>query len=118
MSAPTTTTPPDVRSKLALPLDVHDLVAETRVANALAPCRGVATVGLELFSAAGPDAVVTMTELGYKVFLDLKLHDIPTTVRKTARVLGAVGASYLTLHAFGGVSMLRGGVEGLRDGAA
>jgi orotidine-5'-phosphate decarboxylase len=112
------TTPPEVRSRLALALDVDDLVEATRMAKELLPWFGVAKVGLELYSAAGTDAVVTMTELGYKVFLDLKLHDIPTTVRKAARVLGAVGASYLTLHAFGGVSMLRGGVEGLRDGAA
>jgi orotidine-5'-phosphate decarboxylase len=114
----TTEVAADVRSKLALALDVDDLVEATRMAKELAPYFGVAKVGLELYSAAGTDAVVTMTELGYKVFLDLKLHDIPTTVRKAARVLGAVGASYLTLHAFGGVSMLRGGVEGLRDGAA
>lgn len=114
----TTEAAPDVRSKLALALDVDDLVEATRMAKELAPYFGVAKVGLELYSAAGTDAVVTMTELGYKVFLDLKLHDIPTTVRKAARVLGAVGASYLTLHAFGGASMLRGGVEGLRDGAA
>ena len=114
----TTEVSADVRSKLALALDMDDLVEATRMAKELQPWFGVAKVGLELFSASGTDAVVTMTELGYKVFLDLKLHDIPTTVRKTARVLGAVGASYLTLHAFGGVSMLRGGVEGLRDGAA
>ena len=113
-----TTTPADVRSKLAVALDVDDLVEATRMAKELAPYFGVAKVGLELFSAAGTDAVVTMAELGYKVFLDVKLHDVPTTVRKAARVLGAVGASYLTLHAFGGVSMMRGGVEGLRDGAA
>jgi orotidine-5'-phosphate decarboxylase len=114
----TTEVSADVRSKLALALDMDDLVEATRMAKELQPYFGVAKVGLELFSASGTDAVVTMAELGYKVFLDLKLHDIPTTVRKTARVLGAVGASYLTLHAFGGVSMLRGGVEGLRDGAA
>jgi orotidine-5'-phosphate decarboxylase len=108
----------EIRSRLALALDVDDLVLATRIARELQPWFGVAKVGLELFSAAGSDAVVTLTELGYKVFLDVKLHDIPTTVRKAARVLGAVGASYLTLHAFGGVSMLRGGVEGLRDGAA
>jgi orotidine-5'-phosphate decarboxylase len=116
----TTTTAIDtgLRAKLAIALDVDDLVEATRIGRELLPWFGVAKVGLELFSAAGTDAVVTMAELGYKVFLDLKLHDIPTTVRKTASVLGAVGASYLTLHAFGGVSMLRGGVEGLRDGAA
>jgi orotidine-5'-phosphate decarboxylase len=113
-----TTVDADLRGRLALALDVDDLVLATRMARELQPWFGVAKVGLELFSAAGTDAVVTMTEMGYKVFLDVKLHDIPTTVRKAARVLGAVGASYLTLHAFGGVSMLRGGVEGLRDGAA
>jgi orotidine-5'-phosphate decarboxylase len=113
-----TTVDADLRGRLALALDVDDLVLATRMARELQPWFGVAKVGLELFSAAGSDAVVTMSEMGYKVFLDVKLHDIPTTVRKAARVLGAVGASYLTLHAFGGVSMLRGGVEGLRDGAA
>ena len=52
------------------------------------------------------------------MFLDLKLHDIPTTVRKSARVAGALGASYLTLHARAGAVMLRAGVDGLREGAA
>lgn len=113
----TAAVPTEVRSKLAVALDVDDLVLATRMARELQPWFGVAKVGLELFSAAGTDAVVTIAELGYKVFLDVKLHDIPTTVRKASRVLGAVGASYLTLHAFGGVSMLRAGVEGLRDGA-
>lgn len=117
MTAATTQVPAEVRGKLAIALDVDDLVVATRMAREVMPWFGVAKVGLELFSAAGTDAVVTLTELGYKVFLDVKLHDIPTTVRKAARVLGAVGASYLTLHAFGGVSMLRGGVEGLREGA-
>ncbi len=49
--------------------------------------------------------------------LDLKLHDIPTTVRKAARVIGAFGVSYLTLHAHGGAVMLRAGVDGLMEGA-
>ena len=108
----------DVRNRLAVALDVDDLVEATRMARQLRPWFGVAKVGLELYSAAGPDAVVDMVELGYRVFLDLKLHDIPTTVRKAARVVGAVGASYLSLHASGGPSMLQGGVEGLAEGAA
>ena len=58
-----------------------------------------------------------VADLGYDVFLDLKLHDIPTTVRRAARVIGALGASYLTLHARSGPTMLRAGVEGLREGA-
>ena len=107
----------DVRNRLAIALDVDDLVEATRIAKEVRPWFGVAKVGLELFSAAGPDAVVEMVECGYRVFLDLKLHDIPTTVRRAAHVVGALGASYLTLHATGGSIMLRAGVEGLTNGA-
>ena len=108
----------EVRGTLALALDVDDLVAATRLGRELMPWFGVAKIGLELYSAAGPDAVGALRELGYDVFLDLKLHDIPNTVGKAARVLGALGVDYLTLHAFGGVDMLRAGVEGLAEGAA
>lgn len=107
----------DVRNRLAIALDVDDLVEATRIAKEVRPWFGVAKVGLELYSAAGPDAVVEMIECGYRVFLDLKLHDIPTTVRRAAHVVGALGASYLTLHASGGSPMLRAGVDGLTNGA-
>ena len=107
----------DVRNRLAIALDVDDLVEATRIAREVRPWFGVAKVGLELYSAAGPDAVVEMMECGYRVFLDLKLHDIPTTVRRAAHVVGALGASYLTLHAIGGSPMLRAGVEGFANGA-
>jgi orotidine-5'-phosphate decarboxylase len=107
----------DVRRRLALVLDLDDLVEARRLAQTLRPWFGVAKVGLELYSAAGPDAIETMAELGYEVFVDLKLHDIPTTVHKASRVLGSLGATYTTMHAFGGVDMLRAGVEGLREGA-
>jgi orotidine-5'-phosphate decarboxylase len=53
-----------------------------------------------------------------RVFLDLKLHDIPTTVEKAARQVGRLGVGFVTLHAAGGVEMLRAGVEGLAAGAA
>ncbi len=108
----------EVRGTLALALDVDDLVAATRLGRELRPWFGVAKIGLELYSAAGPDAVGALRELGYDIFLDVKLHDIPNTVGKAARVLGALGVDYLTLHAFGGVDMLRAGVEGLNEGAA
>ncbi|HEX2576691.1 MAG TPA: orotidine-5'-phosphate decarboxylase [Aquihabitans sp.] len=108
----------DVRRRLAVVIDVDDLVVARRLAQTLRPWFGVAKVGLELFSAAGPDAIETMAELGYEVFVDLKLHDIPTTVGKAARVLGSLGATYTTMHAFGGVDMLRAGVDGLREGAS
>lgn len=112
------TTMHPARSRLALALDVDDLVVATRLARQLAPWFGTAKVGLELFSAAGPEAIGALADLGFDVFLDVKLHDIPTTVNKAARVLGALGVRYLTLHATGGEVMLRAGVDGLAEGAA
>ena len=108
---------PELRAKMALALDVDDLVEAVRLARQLSPWFGVAKVGLELYSAAGPDAVGAMLDAGFEVFLDLKLHDIPTTVGKAAQVCGALGASYLTMHAHGGPDVLRAGVEGFRTGA-
>ncbi len=115
MTAATVT---DVRDHLALALDVDDLVVARRLAKEVQPFFGVAKVGFELFTAAGPDAVQAMLDLGYDVFLDLKLHDIPNTVEKAARVAGATGVKYLTIHAMGGPVMLRAGVEGFFEGAA
>ncbi|MFP5318934.1 MAG: orotidine-5'-phosphate decarboxylase [Acidimicrobiia bacterium] len=107
----------ELRDRLAIVLDVDDLVLAQRLSRQLKPWFGVAKVGYELYAAAGPEAVTAMVDEGYRVMLDLKLHDIPTTVRRAARVLGALGASYLTMHAHGGPVMLRAGVDGLRDGA-
>jgi orotidine-5'-phosphate decarboxylase len=105
------------RNRLVLALDVDDAVAAQRLALELRPWFGVVKVGLELFCAAGPDVVSLMLDDGYLVFLDLKLADIPTTVGRTARVLGALGVSYLTVHAFTGLETLRAGVDGLSEGA-
>jgi orotidine-5'-phosphate decarboxylase len=110
--------PGGLRARLALALDVDDIVAATRLARDLDEWFGVAKIGLELFSASGPDSVLAIADQGYRVLLDLKLHDIPTTVGRASRVLGALGVSYLTMHAAGGVPMLRAGVDGLAEGAA
>jgi orotidine-5'-phosphate decarboxylase len=117
-SVATSGAPPDIRAKLAVALDVDDAVAAMRLARELQPWIGVAKVGLELYSAAGPDIVGALTDLGFEVFCDLKFHDIPTTVGRAARVVGALGARYLNFHAQGGVAMLTAGVEGFLDGAA
>ncbi len=115
--APSDGLPPELRARMALALDVDDLVHALRLARALSPWFGVAKVGLELYTAAGPDAVGAMLDNGFEVFLDMKLHDIPTTVHRAAAVSGALGASYLTMHAQGGSAMLSAGVEGLQEGA-
>lgn len=109
--------PQEVRDRLCLALDTDDLVEATRMAREIGPWFGTVKVGLELYASAGPNAVATLQELGLKVFVDLKLHDIPTTVGSAARVLGSLGVSYLTFHAHGGVDMLRAGVEGMLEGA-
>jgi orotidine-5'-phosphate decarboxylase len=106
------------RDRLALALDVDDLATAVALADRLQPWFGVVKVGLELFAAAGPAAVEKLGAPDRKVFLDLKLHDIPTTVGKAARQVGRLGVAYLTLHTAGGVDMLRAGAEGLAAGAA
>lgn len=113
-----TVVPAGVRSRLAVALDVDDSVAALRLARELQPWFGVAKVGLELYSAAGPDIVGALVDVGFDVFCDLKFHDIPTTVGRAARVVGALGATYLNFHAQGGVPMLMAGVEGFLGGAA
>jgi len=108
----------DIRENLAIALDVDDLVEARRLAREMQPYFGVAKIGLELFSAVGPDIVGIIADQGYRVFLDVKLHDNPAIIERAARVMGSIGVSYLTLHAFGGAPMLRAGVEGLAEGAA
>ena len=105
------------RDHLAIALDKPDLDDAVRLASEIAPWFGVAKVGLELYSAAGPAAVVALRDQGLRVFCDLKLHDIPTTVGRAARVLGRLGVSYLNFHAAGGADMLRAGVDGVLEGA-
>ncbi|HEY3238136.1 MAG TPA: orotidine-5'-phosphate decarboxylase [Acidimicrobiia bacterium] len=107
-----------MRERLALALDVDDLDAACRLAARLDPWFGIVKVGLELFSGAGPAAVEALSSPQRQVFLDLKLHDIPTTVGRAARVAGRLGASFFTLHCAGGAEMVRAGVEGLAEGAA
>ncbi len=68
-------------------------------------------VGMTLFFAEGPAIVRELRGLGYKVFVDLKLHDIPHQVRGACRVLVRMGASMFTVHASGGEAMLRAAVE-------
>jgi orotidine-5'-phosphate decarboxylase len=74
-------------------------------------------VGLTLFTAAGPD-VVTRVRAHCPVFLDLKLHDIPSQVRGAAGNAGRLGAGLLTVHALGGMEMVTAAVQGSAEGAA
>ena len=70
-------------------------------------------IGMELFYGAGPDIVRRLKDRGYPVFLDLKLHDIPNTVKKAMAVLRDLGADICNLHAGGTVRMMEAALEGL-----
>jgi orotidine-5'-phosphate decarboxylase len=74
-------------------------------------------IGLEAFAAHGPALVAEVAEMGCRVFLDVKLHDIPTTVRRAAANCAATGAGLLTVHASGGRAMLEAAAAGVREGA-
>lgn len=70
-------------------------------------------IGMELFYAEGPSIVRFIKDRGHKIFLDLKLHDIPNTVRKTMRVLSSLDVDLCNLHAAGTVPMMEAAIEGL-----
>lgn len=70
-------------------------------------------IGMELFYGAGPEIVKEIKKRGHKIFLDLKLHDIPNTVKKAMRVLSSLDVDMTNLHASGTVSMMEAALEGL-----
>jgi len=70
-------------------------------------------IGMELFYGAGPEIVREIKKRGHKIFLDLKLHDIPNTVKKSMSVLSGLDVDICNLHAAGGVEMMKWAIEGL-----
>jgi len=70
-------------------------------------------IGMELYYAEGPQIVRELKERGHKIFLDLKLHDIPNTVKKAMSVLSRLGVDMTNVHAAGTVSMMEAALEGL-----
>lgn len=74
-------------------------------------------VGMELYYAAGPEIVSYLKGLGHSVFLDLKLHDIPNTVKSAMKVLSQLGVDMTNVHAAGGVEMMKAAREGLGNQA-
>ncbi len=75
-------------------------------------------IGMELYYAEGPSIIKTLKARGHRVFLDLKLHDIPNTVKKAMIVLGEYGVDMVNVHAAGGFEMMKAAKEGLMLGAA
>lgn len=74
-------------------------------------------IGMELFYGEGPDIVREIKARGHKLFLDLKLHDIPNTVNKAMRNLARLGVDMTNVHAAGTIDMMKAALEGLAEGA-
>ncbi len=103
--------------KLCAALDGSDRDWIVSMSRTLAPHAGWLKVGLEAFTAHGPGLIRDVAASGAHVFLDLKLHDIPNTVRRAAANCAALGAGMFNVHASGGSAMLRAAVEGAREEA-
>ena len=92
-------------------LDVPDAASATALLGRLGASARFVKVGLQLFTAEGPAIVRALRERSLRVFLDLKLHDIPNTVAHAVKSAAALDVELLTLHASGGAAMLRAAAE-------
>jgi len=101
---------------LIVALDISDLDSAEAMAERLHGEAGVLKIGLELFAARGPEAVTRLRAFG-RVFLDVKLHDIPNTVEAAARNCARLGIAMMTVHALGGEAMVTAAVRGATRGA-
>jgi orotidine-5'-phosphate decarboxylase len=105
------------KDSLCIALDGSDREWILATARSLSTSVGWFKIGLEAFVAHGPKLVEEVQNIGPKIFLDLKLHDIPATVRKAAANCARHGTAMLTVHAGGGRAMLEAAVEGVHEGA-
>lgn len=110
------TTSQDPRDRLIVALDTGPEDA-LRLARELAGTVVWVKVGMTLFYLAGPSIVAELRSMGFRVFLDLKLHDIPHQVRGAARSVASLGAAMLTVHASGGAEMIAQARAGAHEGA-
>lgn len=106
------------RARAIVALDLPGASDALQLVDRLGDACDFVKVGSELFTAAGPDVIAAVRARGGRsggdrdVFLDLKLHDIPNTVRSAARRASALGARLLTVHASGGRAMIEAAVDG------
>ena len=107
---------PRPENPLIVALDVSDLDAAEALARSLEGRVGLLKVGLELFAGHGPAAVLRLRTYA-PVFLDVKLHDIPSTVEGAARNCARMGVDMVTVHALGGEAMIAAAARGAAQGA-
>ncbi|GGG10019.1 orotidine-5'-phosphate decarboxylase [Paenibacillus abyssi] len=99
--------------RIMVALDYPDAAAAEKLLRELAGIPCYMKVGMQLFYAAGPAFVAGLKERGYHVFLDLKMHDIPNTVKGGANSITKLGVDMFNVHAAGGASMMQAALEGV-----
>jgi orotidine-5'-phosphate decarboxylase len=99
--------------KIIVALDFADAGQALDFARKTSPDQCRLKVGKELFTSCGPDLVEQLVSAGYDVFLDLKFHDIPNTVKKACAAAAKLGVWMLNVHAFGGNAMMQAAREGV-----
>ncbi len=104
----------DPRQRLIVALDVSTAAAAQKIVAAVGDSATTYKVGMQLYTAEGPQVVRELVASGRQVFLDLKYHDIPNTVGKAVSEAAKLGVSMLTVHASGSSNMLRAAVEAAR----
>jgi orotidine-5'-phosphate decarboxylase len=104
-----------VKEKVIIALDVSSREQALSLVKKLHDMTGMFKVGGQLYMAAGPAIVREIVDLGARVFLDLKFHDIPNTVTLAALEAAKLGVSMMTIHAGGGRAMIESTVRGLYD---
>jgi orotidine-5'-phosphate decarboxylase len=108
----------EARNKICLPLDGLDTMEGVRErVEELAPFVGLFKIGKESFVRFGPEVVRLVQQSGGDVFLDLKFHDIPNTVRGAAEAAVELGVFMFNIHASGGLEMMKAAVRGARSAA-
>lgn len=98
-------------AELIVALDVQSRFEAVEKIRLIGDPVGFYKIGLELFTAEGPDVVKAVKDLGKKVFLDLKFHDIPRTVERAVRSGGKLGVDLMTIHSVGGSAMIRAAAD-------
>jgi orotidine-5'-phosphate decarboxylase len=100
-----------MRERLIVALDVSGAAEAQKLVARVGEAAGIYKVGLQLFTAEGPSILRDLVSSGRRVFLDLKLHDIPTTVALAVKSAAELRVDMLTIHASGGKAMLRAATE-------
>lgn len=108
----------EAAGKIMVALDVSNVEEAEQIIHDLQGIPCWMKVGMQLYYAAGPQIVLKLKDLGYKVFLDLKLHDIPNTVQGGSNSLARLGVDIFNVHAAGGVKMMKAALNGVEGAIA